>query len=139
MKLAVALIAYKNEGKVITRLERDIVPALSDLWTTEFYCIDNSPLQSYKLKAKSTKNPNFHYIWNEGENWRYSKSLNYIIRETDADYLLYVCTNHGYAVDHTWINDILKPLQDNEKIAMAGHLVENNHYHVHMMMMKHAV
>lgn len=125
MDLTVALVAYRNEQKTIERWEKDIKPAFAPHWNVKIFCVDNSPRISHKLKEISVTDPRFHYIWNEGENWQYSKSLNHIVSLARSEIFLYVCTQHGYAVDDTWINDIIRPLLDSPKVAMAGCLVDN--------------
>jgi len=125
MDLTIALVAYRNEQKTIERIEKDILPALCDQWDVEIICVDNSPEVSENLKKRSIKDTKFRYIWNNEENWRYSKSLNYIVSIAKSEFFVYACTQHGYAIDHTWINDILRPLQDSPKIAMAGSIVTN--------------
>jgi hypothetical protein len=48
--------------------------------------------------------------------------MNFAVELATKPYVLYLCTEHGYARDPTWPLDLLKPLVDDDagKIAMTG-------------------
>jgi hypothetical protein len=114
------MIAHNNEQASLTRLRRDLLPALSQL-DAELIVIDNSDEPSGPLADATVCVPNMigRYYWQRGDNLLYGPSLNLAVTMTSRPYLLYVCTNHGHARDATWASDLLAPLAD-PAVGMTG-------------------
>jgi len=113
------LIGYNNEAQATVRLERDLMPALSDIHY-ELIVIDNSEQRSDQL-ADAVHRVNGQYLWQHGNNLMYSASINLAAKLARQPYLLYVCTSHGRSYDPTWALDLLAPLADGT-VAMTGSL-----------------
>jgi hypothetical protein len=121
------MIAYNNTHKTLTRLNRDLLPALKPMVDSELIVIDNSPEPSGELAdaVHSAIGPSIaRYDWQHGENLMYGPALNIAINQACHPYLLYVCTNHGQAFDPTWAADLLAPLIADDDVAMTGTLAD---------------
>jgi hypothetical protein len=119
------IIGHDNQELCLTRLERDLLPALRVLreagWTTDLVVVDNSAYPLIKLRATvMTLGLPWGYEWNNGDNPQYGPALNRACKIARHPYLLYMCTNHGVSYDPTWGLDLLAPLVDNPTAAMSG-------------------
>lgn len=123
------MIAYNNEEAALTRLHRDLLPALKG-FDAELIVIDNSERRCEKLlqavrdvARPGTEVNHVHHRW-QPENPMYGPSLNTAVTLATRPYLLYVCTNHGFARDPSWAMDLLTPLvaDDTRTVAMTGSL-----------------
>ena len=121
------MIAYNNEADSLTRLQRDLLPALRDpRLDYELIVIDNSAAESPLLRYAVTGNPgdNGRYYWQQGDNLMYGPALNLVATLANHPYLLYICTSHGYSNDPTWALDLLEPLITDTagEVGMTGSL-----------------
>ncbi len=118
------LIAFNNTHQTCKRWVRDMLPGLQqyghDFRVT---CIDNSQdLTDTVLQDTFGAN---HY-WQNGENLQYGPSINLAVTMFPSDYVLYCCSRHGFAVDPSWVADIMNPLVNDETVGMTGHLRGSN-------------
>ena len=127
--VSAVMIAYNNEEGSLTRLLRDLLPALSllrPLLDAELIIVDNSVARLDRLANAVLDNGVFDadYRWQGGQNLRYGPSLNLAVKLARHPYLLYVCANHGQSFDPTWPWDLLQPLVDDDtgRVAMTGSL-----------------
>jgi hypothetical protein len=112
-RVAAVMIAYNNEDTSLTRLHRDLLPALTLLEYAHVIVIDNSAAESDRLvDALLHCGFDFDYRWQRGANLWYGPSINLAVKVSTQPYLLYVCTNHGEAFDPTWARDLLEPFAD---------------------------
>jgi len=121
----VALFAYDNLDRCRLRLARDLLPSLAHYpgWRFELIVIDNSPHRLDPLADEIARLPwKSRYLWHNGTNLRYGPSMNLAARLAEHPYLLYACTSHGRMFDRTWIEDLIRPMWDDERIAMCGYL-----------------
>jgi GT2 family glycosyltransferase len=117
------MIAYNNEREAITRLQRDLLPALKSFDAAEVIVIDNSAATSQELAdaliTAEVDGITTRYSWQLGRNLWYGPAMNLAVRTATRPYVLYVCTNHGRSIDPTWACDLLAPLAD-ETVGMTG-------------------
>jgi GT2 family glycosyltransferase len=119
------MIAYNNEETALTRLHRDLLPALKGL-DAELIVIDNSETTSVQLAdaliTAEIDGIRTRYQWQLGNNLWYGPAMNAAINLASRPYLLYVCTNHGFSRDPSWAMDLLTPLvqDDTRTVAMTG-------------------
>jgi GT2 family glycosyltransferase len=118
--VTVVMVPYNNEDKALVRLRRDLLPALAYL-DAELIVIDNSAERSFRL-VDGVNAAGGRYCWQQGRNLMYGPAMNLAVELATKPYVLYLCTEHGYARDPTWPLDLLKPLVDDYagKIAMTG-------------------
>jgi GT2 family glycosyltransferase len=118
--VTVVIVPYNNEDKALVRLRRDLLPALAHV-DAELIVIDNSAERSLRL-ADAVDGAGGRYCWQEGRNLMYGPAMNLAVELATKPYVLYLCSEHGYARDSTWAVDLLKPLVDDDsgKIAMTG-------------------
>jgi GT2 family glycosyltransferase len=121
--VSAVMVAYDNEDTSLTRLRRDLLPALASLdRETDVIVIDNSPQGLRRLRAAVVgSGVPWRYQWNQGENLFYGPAMNMAAGMARHPHLLYVCSEHGESYDPTWARDLLTPLAD-EEVAMAGSL-----------------
>ena len=115
------MIAYNNERDSLTRLHRDLLPALKFFFDAEVIVVDNSPTRSPSLEGNLADIPGVdgRYYWQGGANLWYGPAMNLAVKLATKPYVLYVCTNHGHSIDPTWALDLLAPLAD-ETVGMTG-------------------
>lgn len=119
------MIAHNNEEAALTRLHRDLLPALKG-FDAELIVIDNSRTTSAELAdaliTAEVDGVRTRYQWQLGNNLMYGPAMNLAITLSTRPYLLYVCTNHGYSRDPSWAMDLLTPLieDDTRTVAMTG-------------------
>jgi hypothetical protein len=130
--VSAVMIAYENEDASLTRLDRDLLPALRHLQgelEAELIVMDNSEHRCarlvdalYQVARPGAADPvrRVCYRW-QPDNPLYGPSLNAAVKLARFPYLLYVCTNHGEAFDPTWACDLLAAI-GNPQVAMAGTL-----------------
>jgi GT2 family glycosyltransferase len=118
--VSAVMIAYENEKSSLTRLRRDLLPALKRLVVKELIVIDNSAQPLNRL-AEALRRCGGRYYWNNGDNLLYGPSMNMAAKLARHPYLLYVCSNHGESRDPTWATDLLAAV-DYAQVAMAGTL-----------------
>lgn len=117
------LIAFFNPEQTATRWNRDVKPALAQTGLDYCVsCVDNSPQASPLLHDLFGND----YLWQDGKNLLYGPSINLAVPRHPSDYILYVCTKHGQALNHNWVNELLQPLQNEPEVAMTGHLMGSN-------------
>lgn len=120
----VALITHENPDQTLVRWKRDVHPGLQ-MFTTDWKVtvVDNSARPSDLLHTEFRDG----YLWQNGRNLQYGPSLNLAVpRHPTAKYVLYVCTKHGKAFDHSWVRDLLEPLERWPQYGMSGHLMGSN-------------
>ncbi|HVQ84640.1 MAG TPA: hypothetical protein VMS84_07800 [Mycobacterium sp.] len=120
------MIAHNNEDRALERLNRDLLPALTPL-DSELIVIDNSDTTSQRLAdalitAEAEGIQRTRYQWQLGNNLLYGPAMNLAVKLATRPYLLYVCTNHGFARDPSWAVDLLAPIVDDQTrtVAMTG-------------------
>jgi hypothetical protein len=119
------MIAHNNEDKALVRLQRDLLPALAPL-DAELVVIDNSDTTSMQLAdalvTAEVEGVQTRYQWQLGNNLMYGPAMNLAVKLATRPYLLYVCTNHGFARDPTWAYELLLPIveDDTRLVAMTG-------------------
>jgi hypothetical protein len=125
--VAAVMIAHNDEERALTRLLRDLLPALwlyRRVIEPELIVIDNSHQRLPRLAEAVLENGTFaaKYLWNEGRNLYYGPALNLAVKSSACPFLLYVCANHGRMQDPTWIGDLLEPLlkDSSHKVALTG-------------------
>jgi hypothetical protein len=119
------MIAYNNEDRSLQRLQRDLSPAINrHELKAELIVVDNSEHRSDRLAAATEFLTDGYYCWHQGRNLMYGPALNYAANIARHPYLLYVCTNHGFARDPTWPLDLLEAVQ-HPQVAMAGCLQDS--------------
>jgi GT2 family glycosyltransferase len=112
------MVPFNNEAKAMTRLVRDLLPALRR-FDYELVVIDNSAARCNRLAtAVETRRGTYH--WQQGRNLGYGPAMNLAVRIATRPYLLYVCSEHGRAYDNTWARDLLAPLLATNQVAMTG-------------------
>jgi hypothetical protein len=126
IRVSAVMIPYNNEENSLTRLLRDLMPAL---WRPEIdaevIVVDNSAERSDRLAAVVTgAGIGGRYRWQEGRNLMYGPAMNIAVELANHPYLLYVCSEHGRSLDHTWALDLLEPLIEDQtgRVAMTGTL-----------------
>jgi hypothetical protein len=127
--ISAVMVVHNNEEGSLTRLLRDLLPALCllrPLLDAELIIVDNSVARLDRMANAVLNNGVFDadYRWQGGQNLMYGPSLNLAVSLASHPYLLYACANHGQSFDPTWPWDLLQPLLDDGagKVAMAGSL-----------------
>jgi hypothetical protein len=128
-RVTAVMIAFHNEDAALERLTRDLLPSLSShegRVDSEVLVIDNSasPLMRLADAVEGISGIAATYRWNEGRNLLYGPSLNLAVKNSDREFLLYVCASHGRMYDPGWVSDMLAPfLADADcHVALAGSL-----------------
>jgi len=118
------LIAFHNPEQTLLRWQRDLLPGLK-LSGHSFVVtvVDNSPTESPRLKDYFGAD----YLWQHGENVFYGGALNIAVpRHREAEFVLYCCSRHGYAIDPSWVGDIIAPMIADETVGQCGFLMGSN-------------
>jgi hypothetical protein len=121
---SLVLIAHNDLERCQRRMVRDLIPSLQQHpdWQFELIVIDNSAQRLDGLARLVAELPwKSQYIWHQGANLFYGPSLNLAANLARYPFLVYACMNHGRMIDPTWIDDLLQPLWENERVAMSGH------------------
>lgn len=121
---SLVLIAHNDLERCSRRLERDLIPSLRHHadWQLELIVIDNSERRLDGLARTVASLPwKSQYIWHEGANLFYGPSLNLAANLAQHPFLVYACMNHGRMIDPTWMDDLLRPMWEDERVAMSGH------------------
>jgi GT2 family glycosyltransferase len=122
--LTAVMVPFGNEDAALTRLHRDLMPALRLIDGAELIVIDNSPDRLERLATAVAGNGlPYRYVWTPG-NLMYGPGINFAVSLARHRYLVYVCANHGEAFDPTWIGDLLAPFTD-DQVAMTGCLQDS--------------
>jgi hypothetical protein len=120
----IVLVPYNNAARTIHRLTRDILPSLTHYpdWHFQLVVVDNSEQRQDQI-ADLLANLQWpaRYVWNEGRNLYYGPALNLAASLAEHPFLVYACTNHGRMIDPGWIGDLVRPLWEDERVAMTGH------------------
>ena len=87
----------------------------------EVLLVDNSPSASTDVARMGCEFARVRTIWNDGYNLYLAGALNRAIDEAQGEHVVYLCASHGTAIDPTWIEDLLRPLQ-HHAIALSGHV-----------------
>lgn len=120
----VVLICFNNDQQTLLRWDHDVYPGVIMLDRPYKVTIVDNSVQKSALLEKKFGN---RYLWQNGRNLYYGGALNLAVScELNAQYLLYVCSCHGRSFDHSWICDILAPMESNPTIGQCGHLVGSN-------------
>jgi hypothetical protein len=123
--VTVALFAYNDPGGGMRRLERDLVPSLRHYgdWRFEIIVVDNSSRRLDPLADAVARLPwRSRYLWHGGKNLLYGPSMNLVARLAEHPFLLYACMTHGRMREPTWVEDLVRPMWHDSRIAMCGHL-----------------
>lgn len=80
--------------------------------------IDNSPRPIVEIQNLCCDLGAIHQ-WNGGFNVYHGGAMNIAAKLSQRDSIIYFCAGHGRVIDPTWIEDILKPLDD-PKCGIAG-------------------
>lgn len=116
------LIPYNNGEKFRTRLERDLLPTIHahPTWDFQFIIVDNSDEDQRACCRFFEDNELKHYMLWPGTNLMYGPAMNLALKACEYSYITYVCSNHGRMYNPTWIDDLINPMIEDEKIAMTG-------------------
>jgi len=120
----IVLIPHNNPERARVRLARDIVPTLRHYpdWQFELIVVDNSAQRMDDLDRDLAALPwPAQYLWQQGANMFYGPALNRAAALAQHPVIVYTCTNHGRMIDPGWIEDLVRPFWDDERVAMAGH------------------
>lgn len=120
--VSIILIPYNNSNRFQTRLEREILPTIQAHpdWNFQFIIVDNSDddkRPSYQFFDEHTLN---HAILWPGRNLLYGPAMNLALQACEYPYFVYLCSNHGRMYNPTWIDDLINPMLQDEKVAMTG-------------------
>jgi hypothetical protein len=121
---SLVLIAHNDLDRCQRRLTRDLVPSLRHYpdWNFELLVIDNSERRLDALADAVAVLPwKSQYLWHCGANLLYGPSMNLAANLAEHPFLLYACMNHGRMIDPTWIEDLIRPMWHDERVAMCGH------------------
>jgi hypothetical protein len=121
---SLVVIAHNDLERCQRRLTRDLVPSLEHHpdWDFELLVIDNSERRLDPLADLVSALPwRSQYLWHGGTNLFYGPSMNLAANLAAHPFLLYACMNHGRMVDPTWIDDMIRPMWLDERVAMCGH------------------
>ena len=120
--VSIVLIPYNNQDKFQLRLERDIIPTINAHpdWKFQIIIVDNSD-EEYRVSLNSLQELNICpvYIW-PGKNMMYGPAMNLALLADPYPYIVYLCTNHGRMYNTSWIDDLVGPMIQDEKVAMTG-------------------
>lgn len=122
MSVSAVMVPYGNEAAALTRLRRDLLPALKLLdGDAELIVVDNSPQRLDELAEAVCDNGvcPARYRWQGGANLMYGPAINLAVGLAHHPRVLYVCANHGQSFDPSWAADLLGPL-DIPHVAMTG-------------------
>lgn len=121
--VSIIVIPHNNTERFITRMQRDVLPTIQahPLWKFQLVCIDNSDADNKQQYLFEEANVECNYTW-PGANIMYGPAMNMAVAQCKHPYFVYVCTNHGHMYDVSWIDDLLQPIINDEKIGMAGSL-----------------
>ncbi len=122
--VSIILIPHNNAERFNTRMQRDVLPTLKahPSWQFQLILIDNSD-EDKKQQHDFLKEHNieYSYAW-PGNNIMYGPAMNIAVSMCKHPYFIYICSNHGRMYDATWIDDLINPIIQNNKIAMTGSL-----------------
>jgi GT2 family glycosyltransferase len=127
--ISIVLIPHNNQYKFQTRLERDIIPTIKahPAWKFQVIIVDNSDeANQIHLDKLYELNINPVYLW-PGTNIMYGPAMNLALSANTYPYMVYLCSNHGRMYHPTWIDDLIKPLIEDPKVAMTGSLYNSCH------------
>lgn len=121
--VSLILVPHNNHDRLNTRLQRDVLPTIAahPRWQFQLVVVDNSDADkrpAYSLDGYAVEHTS---IW-PGSNIMYGPAMNLAIEACIHPYIVYVCSNHGHMYDPTWIDDLIHPLMQNDRIAMTGSL-----------------
>jgi hypothetical protein len=126
----IVMIPHDDVDCACRRLSRDIVPSLEHYpdWSFELIVVDNSARRMDRLADAVAALPwPSRYVWHDGANLYYGPALNVAANLASHPVLVYVCANHGRMVDPGWIEDLVTPIWDDERVAMTGHPYPSQH------------
>lgn len=126
----VVLVPHNDLERASRRLARDIAPSLRQYrdWRFELIVIDNSEQRLDRLADEVARLPwPSRYIWHDGANLFYGPALNLAANLAVHPVLVYACANHGRMVDPGWVEDLVAPFWEDDRIAMTGHLYPSSH------------
>ena len=121
---SIVLIPHNDSARASRRVSRDLVPSLERHagWEFELIVIDNSERQLDALAEAVGRLPwPSQYVWHGGKNLLYGPALNLAATLAEHTVLVYVCAHHGRMLEPSWIEDLVRPFWDDERVAMAGH------------------
>jgi hypothetical protein len=122
MKVTFGLVNFSSP--IVQRLERDILPTIAHYPEGEFeiLCIDNDAVPSRDLlDCLGRISTPVKYLWNGGANVKIAAAKNQIYANAAHPVVVYVCANHGKMFDPTWVEDLIRPLEQ-PGVALAGTL-----------------
>lgn len=120
----VVMVAFNNPEQTLERWERHVkvpVRRISCDFPHEVTVVDNSEERSPLLADAFGDG----YLWQGGRNLMYGPAINLAVRRIPSDFVLYVCTRHGRALDEFWVRDLLYPFRDRD-VAQTGYLMGSN-------------
>jgi hypothetical protein len=120
----IVFIPHNDLERAQTRLQRDLAPSLRHYpdWSFELIVIDNSERRLDPLAAEVARLPwPSHYLWHDGTNLFYGPALNVAASLARFPVMLYLCANHGRMIDPGWVEDLVRPFWEDERVAMTGH------------------
>jgi hypothetical protein len=120
--VTIVLIPYNNEERFLTRLERELLPTLQahPHWDFQVIIVDNSDEDKRPSYRFFEQHQLKHKIFWPGTNLMYGPAMNLALTACENPYVVYMCSNHGRMYDPTWIDDLLLPLVNDERVAMTG-------------------
>jgi glycosyltransferase involved in cell wall biosynthesis len=122
ISVSIIAILYNNADRFTVRLERDLIPTIHAHpdWKFQFVIVDNSDLDN-KSTCQVLCDNDIEYVYlYPGNNIMYGPAMNLALESCKYPYVIYVCSNHGRMYDVTWIDDLLYPMIEDEKVAMTG-------------------
>jgi hypothetical protein len=120
MRVTFGLVNFGSP--IVQRLEREILPTIAHYpeGNFEILCVDNDPVPNRALlDFLSHVAMPVRYLWNGGANVRVATAKNQLYANASHPIVVYVCANHGRMYDPTWLEDLIRPLED-RRVALAG-------------------
>jgi GT2 family glycosyltransferase len=120
----IVLVPHNNFERASRCLSRDIVPSLQHYqdWRFELIVVDNSERRMNELAEAVEGLPwPSQYIWHNGANLFYGPALNLAANLAAHPVLVYACTNHGRMIDPGWLEDLVRPFWEDDRVAMTGY------------------
>jgi len=123
MKATVVIVPYQNDIKFLNILDR-VLEADGEF---NVLVVDNNPnnklsdiLEDYPVK----------YVFNNNKG-QLAGAMNLAVSMIDTEYLIYVCSNHTFIVDNSWLNYMVESM-DKSDAVIGGTVSEVKKGHDHV-------
>ena len=108
-KVTVCLVPYKNDARFLRTLEAVKKAGMVD-W--EIIIVDNNYVSDIKQKCGISETVRYFHNANKGQ---LAGATNVAIRESQANYIVYVCTNHVKIYSNDWLRHMVEYFADARK------------------------